>query len=322
MATDHDNALHVATLSGWYRFERNGDNWTQADRALTFWQMSCIQVDPENPQRVYIGTERSGMFVSESGGKEWTRANPNVPCLAMSSMLALPGRLLVGTTPAALFVKADSRWQEMKGVRAGAIGGTFPPNPDFPARTRVLSREDKPGGRLFAGIEVGGILVSDDEGETWSSASEGLTDPDLHQILPSRKNPGVVVAACGEGVSRSADRGAHWEKVTPAGGRTYGNALAEDNDGTMYLGITQDRPRTWTRAGRAKSAIFKSRDGAQWELLSENMRGGVMDMCAAPGGRGVLAGTADGEVVEIDPSGRARTLIDGLPCITAMALGA
>jgi hypothetical protein len=262
------------------------------------------------------------MFVSDNRGKEWTRANPNVPCLAMSSMLALPGRLLVGTTPAALFVKADSRWQELKGVRAGAIGGTFPPNPDFPARTRVLSREDKPGGRLFAGIEVGGILVSDDEGETWSSASEGLTDPDLHQILPSRKNPGVVVAACGEGVSRSIDRGAHWEKVTPPGGRTYGNALAEDNDGTMYLGITQDRPRTWTRAGRAKSAIFKSHDGAQWELLSDNMRGGVMDMCAAPGGRGVLAGTADGEVVEIDSAGRARTLIDGLPCITAMALGA
>lgn len=47
-----------------------------------------------------------------------------------------------------------------------------------------------------------------------------------------------------------------------------------------------------------------------------------MDMCAAPGGKGVLVATADGEVVEIEPCGRARTLIDGLPCITAIALGA
>jgi hypothetical protein len=47
-----------------------------------------------------------------------------------------------------------------------------------------------------------------------------------------------------------------------------------------------------------------------------------MDMCAAPSGNGVLVGTADGEVVEIEPSGRARTLIDSLPCITAIALGA
>ena len=29
-----------------------------------------------------------------------------------------------------------------------------------------------------------------------------------------------------------------------------------------------------------------------------------------------------GQIVEIEPSGRARTLIDGSPCITAMALGA
>ncbi len=54
-------------------------------------------------------------------------------------MLALPGRFLVGTTPAALYVKADAGWQEVKGVWTGAVGGTFPPNPDFPARTRVLS---------------------------------------------------------------------------------------------------------------------------------------------------------------------------------------
>jgi hypothetical protein len=45
-------------------------------------------------------------------------------------------------------------------------------------------------------------------------------------------------------------------------------------------------------------------------------------MCAAPNGKGVLVATADGEVVEIEPSGRTRTVIDGLPCITAMALGA
>ncbi len=65
--------------------------------------MSCIQVDPDNSKRVYIGTEHSGMFVTDDGGKDWTRANPNVPCLTMSSMLALSGKLLVGTMPAALY---------------------------------------------------------------------------------------------------------------------------------------------------------------------------------------------------------------------------
>jgi photosystem II stability/assembly factor-like uncharacterized protein len=323
MATQDKSVLHLATHSGWYRFDRQGEEWVQTDRALTFWQMSCIQVDPDDARRVYIGTEHSGMFVTDNGGKEWLRANPNVPCLAMSSMIALPDQLLVGTMPAALYSKpTDATWQELKGVRQGAVGGVFPPNPDFPARTRVLAKEQNGGGRLFAGIEVAGILVSDDDGQNWKSVNDGLTDPDIHQILPSRKVSGLVVTACGEGVSRSTNHGDRWEKVTPAGGRTYGNALAEDDEGNIYLGITQDRPRTWTRAGRAHTAIFKSKDGADWRLLTEKMSGGVMDLCPAPDGKGVLAATADGEVVSVRSSGETKTIIDGLPCITAMALGA
>jgi len=237
-------------------------------------------------------------------------------------MLALPGKLLVGTRPAALYMRGESGpWQEIKGVRDGALGGTFPPNPDLAPRTRVLTQESS-GKRFFAGIEVGGILVTDDEGQSWTKCNDGLTDPDIHQILPAKKRPGLVVTACGEGVSRSTDRGTHWEQVTPAGGRTYGNALAEDDNGNIYLGITKDRPRTWLRAGRAKTAIFKSQDGANWEFLTDNMSGGVMDICTAADGNGVLIATADGEVVSVDSTGKTKTLISGLPCINALALGA
>ncbi len=316
------NALHLATHSGWYRFERRGENWQQADRALTFWQMSCIQVDPEDPKRVYIGTEHSGMFVTGDGGKDWKRAQPNVPCLEMAALLALPGKLLVGTRPAALYASSKGNgWQEVKAVRQGAFGGTFPPNPDLAPRIRVVAREHHSPGRLFAGIEVGGILVSDDDGQHWTKRNDGLTDPDIHQILPSKKQAGLVLAACGEGVSRSTDHGSQWQQVTPPGGRTYGNALAEDDLGNIYLGITQDRPRTWIRAGRANTAIFKTMDGANWTLLTVNMSGGVMDLCASPDGKGVLVATADGEVTEVDSAGRSRTLVRGLPCINAMALG-
>src|SRR3970040_2037303 len=135
------HALHLATHSGWYRFEKSGEDWIQTDRALTYWQMSCIQVDPDDPRRVYVGTEHSGMFVSNDAGKEWTRANPNVPCLTMSAMLALSRRLLVGTMPAALYVSSENGgWGGLKGGRRGAAGGVFPRNPRFSAPTPGLAR--------------------------------------------------------------------------------------------------------------------------------------------------------------------------------------
>jgi photosystem II stability/assembly factor-like uncharacterized protein len=323
MAATEKNALHLATHSGWYRYERRGEDWQQADRALTFWQMSCVQVDPADTKHVYAGTEHSGMFVSKDGGREWQRAEPNVPILEMSAMLALPGKVLVGTRPAALYkLNGGTGWQEIKGIRQGAFGGTFPPNPDLAPRTRVLTTEKSSGNRLYVGIEVGGILVSDDDGESWVKRNEGLTDPDLHQILSASKKPGLLVAACGEGVARSTDRGNKWEAVTPAGGRTYGNALAEDQQGNIYLGITQDRPRTWLREGRAKTAIFKSQDGANWEFLTDQMTGGVMEMIGNAEGDGVLVATADGEVINVDAQGKSRTLVRGIPCINGLALGA
>jgi len=316
-------ALHLATLSGWYRFEQRGDEWAPAERALSYWSLSCLAVDPVDPRVVYVGTERSGLFVSRDGGASWSRPQPNVPRLSLFSLLALPGALLVGTVPAALYrTTPDGGWQELEDVRRGGSAGSFPPNPDLGTRTRYLAADPAMPARLYAGIEVGGMLVSDDSGASWAPANEGLADPDVHQVHPCARTPELVVAACGEGVFRSLDRAAHWEEVTPPGARTYGTAVAEDGGGTIYLGITRGRPNTWVRRERADGAIFRGQHaGARWEPVVEGLRGGVMDLCAAPDGRGVLAATSEGEVLAVDDGG-CRTVISGLPCITALALGA
>jgi hypothetical protein len=56
-------------------------------------------------------------------------------------------------------------------------------------------------------------------------------------------------------------------------------------------------------------------------LVVDRLKGGVMHMCTAPGGNGILAGTSDGTVLAVDDAG-ARVVAGGLPCITALELGA
>lgn len=166
-------ALHLATQSGWHRFERAGDDWVPAGRALTYWSATSLAVDPAEPRSIYLGTERSGLFVSDNGGVSWRRANPNVPRLMISCLLALPGTLLVGTVPAAIYRLSLGAWEELEDVRHKASGGNFPPNPVLGARTRHLAVDPIAPGRLYAGIEVGGLLISDDGGANWMSANDG-----------------------------------------------------------------------------------------------------------------------------------------------------
>jgi photosystem II stability/assembly factor-like uncharacterized protein len=285
--------------------------------------MTALQVDPDDPRHIYLATEHSGLFVSKNGGADWRRANPNVPRLTTTSLLALPGMILAGTVPAALYSASNgSSWQELEGVRLGATGGTFPPSPELGARTRFLAADTGTPRRLYAAIEVGGMLVSDDGGQHWTPAVTGLDDPDVHQILPSEKRKGLVVAACGEGIYRSEDRGEHWEKVTPPGPRTFGSAVAEDGSGAIYLAIALGRPNTWLRKDRANAALFITNDGGEhWDIAIEGMRGGIMAMCPRTSGNGVFASTSEGEVLSVDSSG-SDTIISGLPSITAIALGA
>jgi hypothetical protein len=317
------HALHVATYSGWYRFEQRHGRWIQTEKALSFWKLTSLQVDPNESRHIYAATEHSGLFVSNNGGAEWQRAKPNVPRLTTNALLALPGRILAGTVPAALYSASNgSAWRELEGVRLGATGGSFPPSPELGARVRFLAADHETPQRLFTAIEVGGILISDDAGQNWSQVTNGLDDPDVHQILPSAKHKGIVVAVCGEGIYRSKDRGGHWEKVTPPGARTFGSAVTEDDGGAIYLGIALGRPNTWLRPDRADAALFVSNNGgAHWNIVLEGVRGGIMAMCPGIGGQGVFASTSEGEVLSIDSSG-ARAIISGLPAITAIALGA
>lgn len=314
-------ALHLATHSGWYRFERGGKKWSPVERALSYWSMTCLAVDPEDSNSVYAGTERSGLFISRDGGAHWKRPEPNVPRLSTCSLLALSGTLLVGTVPAALFRAAPDGWEEMEGLRRCGAGSIFPPNPDLGSRTRYLASDPKAPTRVYAGIEVGGMLLSDDGGFTWKPCNEGLSDPDVHEVVACARNSGLVVAACGEGVFRSLDRGAHWEKITPPGPRTYGTAVTEAGTGEIYLGIARGRPNTWLREERADGAIFRSKDGGvHWQAVIEGLRGGVMDICADSEGDGILAGTSEGELIAADSFG-CRVVASGLPCINAVAVG-
>lgn len=314
-------ALHVATFSGWYRFEQDGKEFRQTKRDLTYWTLTCMSVDPDNPEKIYAGSEHSGLFYTENAGRNWKRSEPNTPKMMLFSALALNGGVLVGTIPSAVYRSKNGGWEELDGVRKNSANANFPPSPELQSRARYLAYDPVAPARLYAGIEVGGMLVSDDSGATWQPANEGLTDMDVHEVVASAANPGMVYAACGEASFRSRDRAAHWENNSiPT--HDYGTSVAEDEEGVVYFGAAKGRPNLWIREEGALAAIFRSADkGATWEKITDNLKGGVMHLCPAPDGHGMVAGTSDGSLVLIDESS-VREVASGLPFVTSVELGA
>jgi len=321
MSSNGKKALHVATFSGWYRFEQDGKQLRQTKRDLTYWTLTCMAVEPDNPQKIYAGSEHSGLFYTENAGARWKRAEPNTPKMMLFSALALNGGVMVGTIPSAVYRSKNGGWEELEGVRINSSGANFPPSPELQSRARYLTFDPAAPARLYAGIEVGGVLLSDDSGYTWRPANEGLTDMDIHEILASEQNSGMVYLACGEACFRSFDRAAHWENISP-GSHDYGTSVAEDKHGVLYVGCVKGRPNHWIREEGAIAAIFRSNDkGTTWEKIVDNLKGGVMHMCPTPDGNGMVAGTSDGSLLLIDDSG-AREVISGLPFVTAVELAA
>jgi hypothetical protein len=249
---------------------------------------------------ILAGSYGNGLSRSEDGGHSWSPANTGLTasafrCIAPDPLN--PGALLAGTEPARLFRSADGgrTWQELAGIpeiegheqwflpyspRAGAIRNVYAP----PGSTD----------HLFASVEVGGLLQSDDGGATWACAPV-IEDDDIHYITGHPHQPDLLYAALGYaalpqhrgddgvrrfgGIGRSRDGGTSWEKL--------------ETDYTRAVLVPPTRPDLVLagpspQVGRGGRIVVSSDGGDSWESASAGIETPMPDMVelfvAAPDG--------------------------------------
>src|SRR5450432_1231344 len=69
----HADTLYAGTTSGLWKTTNEGTEWKRLTPGD--WVINAILIDPKNPQRVILGTEREGVQISENGGVTYTSAN-------------------------------------------------------------------------------------------------------------------------------------------------------------------------------------------------------------------------------------------------------
>ena len=142
---------------------------------------------------------------------------------ARSCAIGPDGKLYVGVEPAMVFRSDDAgeTWKRLDKIDELPTRESwyFPPPPHEP---HVRSIDFLPGSEtsVLVGVEVGGVLLSDDYGDNWREMNNGV-HVDVHTVRPDPSRPGGLIAVTGGGVYVSDDGGETWVHVREGLGQGY-----------------------------------------------------------------------------------------------------
>jgi photosystem II stability/assembly factor-like uncharacterized protein len=197
--------------------------------------MCChsIQLDPDEPNRLYVGISAAGVFRSEDGGESWTPANKGTAADFLPDPYPELGQcvhkvLLHPARPERLWqqnhcgvYRSDDRGVQWERLEANGLpsGFGFPlaldhrdPDTAFVVPEEGAENRVTPDGRL-------GVYRTRDAGASWELASNGLPDPAWAAVLREgmsydRFDPaGIYVGTQSGSVFVSPDAGESWQEA-------------------------------------------------------------------------------------------------------------
>jgi|GEM_PF-4230865 len=245
------STILAGTSSGLFKSTDNGLSWTPSAAGLSSTSISGLVFDPDEPGKVVALTSDHGAFVSADGAATWTQANVGMGGSGWTAIAADPGAALPSH---GLFAANASA-----GVYRGYLDGM-----EWEACNNGLSNlsatalwvDPSPNEKVFVAT-AGGVFLSTDHGDSWTSRSSGLTS--LHATSIRRIGALLYVGTSDAGLFVSADDGSSW---TAVGGSTLPvdiETIAGDpaQAALLYVGTP--------------TGLFRSEDsGATWSATSAN----------------------------------------------------
>jgi photosystem II stability/assembly factor-like uncharacterized protein len=271
---------------------------------------TCVAVDPHDANRVFVGTFDRGVYRSLDGGHTWESVgegmeDQRVLSIAVSPSDRVDGRSVVyaGTEPSNVYRSENDgqTWTPSPALAAlpSAPTWSFPPRP-WTHHVRWIALHPSDPATIYAGIELGGVMVSRDRGLTWKDRKPG-SQYDAHALATHPAAPDRVYEAAGGGVAFTDDGGATWRPADEGMDRHYTWGLAIDaiDPDLWYVSASYGPREAHGHDGNAQAVLFRKRGTAPWQALGGNGSGLERPLPVMP-------------YALIAPRGRPNTLIAGL----------
>jgi photosystem II stability/assembly factor-like uncharacterized protein len=216
--------LLLATQHGLVVCDPDEDTWRERWRVLPEKAFTSVIAR----EGVILAGTTDGIYRSDDAGQTLQETSEGLDVRHVRWMAYHPDvsdHEFAGTEPAGIFVSHDGgmTWSARPEVTElrDRLKWSLPYSPEAGCVRGFAFL----GTRGYAAVEVGGVLRSDDSGETWQlvEGSDGhpdlegppepLVHPDVHSIFVHAWSRDVVYAATGGGLYRSTDGGKQWALI-------------------------------------------------------------------------------------------------------------
>lgn len=259
------STLYIGTERGLltYQFE---DRLEPVGETLEGESVRAIAVDPSNPASALVGCGLRGWGLHrarDAGRRTESLGFDDRWVWGVAFHPTNPETVFVGTEPPAVFVSHDGgeTFAEAAGLDAlpSYDDWTFFHEPFFAGHVHGFAvHEDRPN-RLFAGVEHGALIFTQNSGETWH---ERLVGHDLHRVEVDPTDPERVFAGAGAGLFVSNNGGETWEHVNAFAGK-YVHGIEFD---------PTDADRVYVYGDVSESPVYRSDDaGETWEAVGDEL---------------------------------------------------
>ncbi len=308
----NEKSILVGTAHLAWRTNDAGRSWRPIQQGMiTDSDVMTLTLDRRDPTTVFA-TACTGIWRSRNAGGAWTKVL-GIPSVsrrtrAFAQDLNRPEAFYAGTTDG-VYVSDDDAKTFARTTSPGLV---------------VNALVSLGGGRVLAGVEGEGMLVSTDFGRSWLPSNDGFRERLVRQIVPDEARNRLLALTGADGPKNSAlfelDRSQElWRRIElPADREIRTMGLYENGDmivGTddgVFQGTALGPP--WNRLTLAISGadphphvddlfirgrqvlvatdhgLFASQDrGATWTLLRFGATRSVVTLAIAPTGRAVVA---------------------------------